>query len=84
MMSDITINAAPLETIHVILVDKEYDILPPKTALAMRLAVDAKLHQDDVNRLQRSALIVMSDIISPSRFGHSQGIGQLRKTQSRS
>lgn len=47
MTADIVIEADPVVTIPIDLVDKRYDIYPPKTALAMRLAVESKLYQDD-------------------------------------
>lgn len=50
-MSDITIDADPVSTVSVKLVGKEYDITPPKAALAMRLAVEAKLYQDDPSKM---------------------------------
>jgi hypothetical protein len=43
----ITIEATPIEPIDVTLVDKKYTIVPPKAALAMRLAVESKLYEDD-------------------------------------
>jgi len=50
-MSDITIKAEPVGTIHIELVGKEYDIKPPKAALAMRIAFEAKIYQDDPAKL---------------------------------
>lgn len=50
-MSDITIKADPSKTITIELVDKQYDITPPKAALAMRLAVESKLYQDDPSKM---------------------------------
>ena len=50
-MSDIVINASPVEAIAVTLVDKKYEIIPPKAALAMRLAVESKLYEDDPGKM---------------------------------
>lgn len=47
MSDDITIEADPVSTLSVNLVGKTYEIKPPKAALAMRLAVESKLYQDD-------------------------------------
>lgn len=44
---DINIDAEPVDLVHVNLVGKPYDIKPPKAALAMRLATEAKLFSDD-------------------------------------
>lgn len=45
----IVIEASPVEPIEVELVGKKYTITPPKTALAMRMAVTSKINGDDAS-----------------------------------
>lgn len=50
-MVEINIDAKPVEPIHVNLVGKGYEITPPKAALAMRMATEAKLFADDPSKM---------------------------------
>ena len=50
-MTEINIEAAPQNAIPIKLVGKTYEIVPPKAALAMRLAVESKLYADDPSKM---------------------------------
>lgn len=50
-MTEINIEAGPVTTIPVTLVGTRYEVRPPKAALAMRMAVEAKTFTDDPEKM---------------------------------
>ena len=51
MTSEITIDAQPVGTIVVNLVGVKYNVKPPKTAIAMKFAVQAKVFKDEPEKI---------------------------------
>lgn len=53
-MGKIVIEGRKKEPVEVSLVGKDYEITPPKTALAMKIAVQAKVFEDDPSKVKEA------------------------------
>lgn len=50
-MDEINIQANPVKVLPIKLVGQDYEITPPKAALAMRMAVESKLFEEDPGKM---------------------------------
>lgn len=53
-MTELVINAEPIEAINLTLVGEQYKIKPPKSALAMKFATQAKQAGEDPGKLMEA------------------------------